>query len=159
MKEAIKKGFSFGLTSGVITTLGLIIGLAFSTQSTVAVIAGILTIAVADSLSDALGIHISEESEKENSPKKVWATTISTGFYKLIIALTFLIPVLMFSLVPAMIVSIVWSFLLLGYITIEISKSRGIKPWKPLVEHYTIAVVVIIVTFYLGIFVNNTFMG
>ena len=159
MKQAIKKGFSFGLTSGVITTLGLIIGLAFSTQSRLAVIGGVITIAVADSLSDALGIHISEESNKETSHKKVWISTIATGFYKFIIALTFLIPILLLSLTSAIIASIIWSFLLLGYITIIISKDRNQSPIRPLIEHYTIAIMVIILTFYVGTFINNLFLG
>ena len=63
MKHSIKVGFSFGLTSGIITTLGLMIGLNSSTNSSIVVIGGILTIAIADSLSDAIGIHIAEESE------------------------------------------------------------------------------------------------
>ena len=70
MKPAIKKGFSFGLASGVITTLGLMVGLYASTHSLLAVLGGILVIAVADALSDALGIHISEEAESKKSVKE-----------------------------------------------------------------------------------------
>ena len=65
IKDSIKKGLGFGLTSGIITTLGLIIGLSAGTHSKIAVIGGILTIAFADALSDSLGIHISEESTKK----------------------------------------------------------------------------------------------
>ena len=54
MKQSLKTGFSFGLTSGVITTLGLMVGLNAGTHSRLAVIGGIVTIAVADALSDAL---------------------------------------------------------------------------------------------------------
>ena len=56
MKESLKTGITFGLTSGVITTLGLMVGLHSGTGSRIAVIGGILTIAVADAFSDALGI-------------------------------------------------------------------------------------------------------
>lgn len=55
-------GMSFGISGGVITTLGMIVGLDQATSSKTAVIAAILTIAIADSLSDALGMHLSEES-------------------------------------------------------------------------------------------------
>ncbi|MEM4263494.1 MAG: hypothetical protein QW666_01185, partial [Candidatus Woesearchaeota archaeon] len=61
MKIQYRKGFGFGLTSGVITTLGLIVGLDASTQSRFAVLAGIFAIAISDACSDALGMHISEE--------------------------------------------------------------------------------------------------
>ena len=47
MKRSVKAGFSFGLTSGVITTLGLMVGLHSSTHSKLVVIGGILTIAIA----------------------------------------------------------------------------------------------------------------
>ncbi len=43
-----------------------------------AVIAGIVTIAVADSLSDALGIHIPEESEGVYTTGQIWTATLTT---------------------------------------------------------------------------------
>ena len=53
MEVSIKKGVSFGLTSGTITTLGLMVGLYSGTQSRLVVLGGIVTIAIADALSDA----------------------------------------------------------------------------------------------------------
>ena len=67
MKLSIRKGFSFGLTSGIITTLGLIVGLYSGTGSKTIVLAGIIVIAVADALSDSVGIHISEEAENKHT--------------------------------------------------------------------------------------------
>lgn len=64
MKASWMTGLSFGLTSGVITTLGLIVGLHAGTHSRMVVIGGILTVAISDAMSDALGIHISEEARK-----------------------------------------------------------------------------------------------
>ena len=78
MNPAIKAGFSFGLTSGIITTLGLMVGLNAGTQSQVAVIGGIVTIAIADAFSDSLGVHVSQESENQHSTKEVWESTITT---------------------------------------------------------------------------------
>ena len=46
MKASWKTGLSFGLTSGVITTLGLMVGLHSGTHSRAVVIGGILTIAM-----------------------------------------------------------------------------------------------------------------
>ena len=82
MKSSIRKGFSFGLTSGIITTLGLIVGLNSGTHSTILVIGGICIIAIADGMSDALGIHVSEESENIHSTKEIWESTISTFISK-----------------------------------------------------------------------------
>lgn len=65
MRHSLKVGFSFGITSGILTTLGLMVGLSSGTNLKLAVVGGILTIAIADSFSDTMGIHISEESENK----------------------------------------------------------------------------------------------
>ena len=65
MKHSIKVGFSFSLTSGIVTTLGLMVGLNSSTNSKLAVVGGILTIAIPDALSDARGIHVTEEVQNK----------------------------------------------------------------------------------------------
>lgn len=96
IKKSIRTGFGFGITSGVITTLGLMIGLHSGTQSKAAVLGGILTIAVADAFSDALGIHISEESKGTHTQKEIWTATFSTFFAKLIFAFSFIFPVIFF---------------------------------------------------------------
>ena len=97
MRHSFKIGFSFGLTSGIITTLGLMVGLHSGTHSKLAVIGGILTIAIADSLSDAMGIHISEESENKHTTREIWESTIATFASKFVFALSFMIPVLLFK--------------------------------------------------------------
>ena len=66
MKSVLWKGVGFGLTSGVITTLGMIIGLHSGTRSKLAVEVGIIVLAIADASSDAMGIHVSEEAEMEH---------------------------------------------------------------------------------------------
>jgi VIT1/CCC1 family predicted Fe2+/Mn2+ transporter len=158
MKKAIRKGFSFGLTSGVITTLGLIIGLNAASHSQLVVVGGIITIAIADSLSDALGIHLSEESGGGHTQKTVWTTTFSTAFYKFLFALTFLVPVLLFSLNTAVIISSIWGLSLLTILSYKIAKKEKLKPWKSISEHLFIAVFVMITTYYLGLWVAQVFI-
>ncbi len=63
MKNSLHTGIAFGLTSAVITILGLMVGLHSGTHSKNFVLGGNLTIAIADAFSDALGIHASEESK------------------------------------------------------------------------------------------------
>lgn len=150
MKPSIRKGFSFGLTSGIITTLGLIVGLHSSTNSALVVIGGILIIAVADALSDALGIHISEESENHHTAKEVWESTITTLLSKFVFALTFIVPVLLFTLSVAVIVSVIWGLSLITIFSFYLAKQGKIKPYKVVIEHLLIAIFVIIVTHYLG---------
>ncbi|MBT4209490.1 MAG: hypothetical protein HOE19_01065 [Candidatus Komeilibacteria bacterium] len=156
MRLALKKGFSFGLTSGIITTLGLMVGLFSGTASQLVVMGGILTIAVADSMSDALGIHMSEESVNDNH-SQVWATTISTFITKFIFSLTFAIPVLLFNLKTAIIISIVWGLLLLVIINYKMAIAKKEKPAKLIFEHVSIAILVIIVTYLIGIWTSIVF--
>jgi len=125
MKESLKTGISFGLTSGVITTLGLMVGLHSGTHSKLAVMGGILMIAIADAFSDALGIHVSEESENVHTRREVWASTISTFLSKFIFALTFGIPVLLFELSVAILVSVAWGLGTLAILSYKIAMSQG----------------------------------
>ena len=108
MKHTLKIGISFGLTSGIITTLGLMVGLHSGTHSKIVIIGGILMIAIADAFSDALGIHVSEESENKHTAKEIWESTIATFFSKFIFALTFIVPIMLFPLPAAIIISIIY---------------------------------------------------
>jgi VIT1/CCC1 family predicted Fe2+/Mn2+ transporter len=157
MKHSLKTGFSFGLTSGIITTLGLMVGLHSGTHSKLVVIGGILTIAIADSFSDALGIHISEESENKHTKKEIWESTISTFLSKFVFALTFVILLLLFQLSTAIIISVIWGLSLLGIFSYFIAKEQEVKPWKVIIEHLAIALVVIVITHYVGDWIGSTF--
>lgn len=150
MKHSVKTGLSFGLTSGIITTLGLMVGLHSGTGSELAVIGGILTIAIADSFSDALGIHISEESENKHSTREIWESTLSTFFFKFVFALTFIIPVLLLDLSTAIVVSILWGISLLSILNYGLAREQNVKPWKIMGEHLLIALTVIVITHYVG---------
>lgn len=158
MKISIKKGFSFGLTSGIITTLGLMVGLSSGTHSVLAVVGGILTIAVADAFSDALGMHISEESENKHNTREIWESTISTFIAKFVFALTFIVPVLLLPLSQAVIVSIIWGLLLLIIANYIIAKNENLAPWKVIFEHIAIAVIVIIIAYYAGGWIRTRFV-
>ncbi len=121
------------------------------------VIGGILVIAIADAFSDALGIHISEESEKKHSPREIWESTISTFFSKFVFALIFIVPILLFELLVAVIVSIVLGLSMLGFLSFIMAKERKVKPWKVVMEHLIIGLAVIITTHYIGGWISSVF--
>jgi VIT1/CCC1 family predicted Fe2+/Mn2+ transporter len=150
MKHWLKTGISFGLTSAVITTLGLMVGLHSGTHSRIVVLAGILTIAIADAFSDALGIHVSEEADKTNTTKQVWGATVATFLTKFLVAMTFAVPVLFLSLPAAIIVNLIWGMSILSILSYVIAKSQGESAWKTVGEHFLIAIVVIAVTHWAG---------
>ena len=150
MRASIKKGFGFGLSSGVITTLGMMVGLSASTQSKIAVTGGIIAIAIADAFSDAVGIHISEESENHHSTRDIWEATISTLVSKFFFAISFLIPLLLFEFSVAIFVSIFWGMLLVVVFSWYLAIQQGVKPYRVVLEHMTIVILVIFITHYTG---------
>jgi len=155
--KSLRVGFSFGLTSGIITTLGLIMGVYSVNPSKYIVIGAILTIAIADAFSDALGMHISQESEKEHSVKEIWISTASTFFAKLIFASTFIIPFLIFTINISVIISMIWGLLLLGIFSYIIAKDQKISPLNAIAEHMFIAIIVLIMTRYAGNWIGEYF--
>ncbi|MDP8216243.1 MAG: hypothetical protein P9L98_02835 [Candidatus Kaelpia imicola] len=157
MKHSLKTGISFGLTSGVITTLGVMVGLNSTTHSKIAVAGGVMIIAVADAFSDALGIHMSEESEVKHSPLEVWLATISTFFAKALFASIFIIPVIFFSIQTAVYVSIGLGFLILTLFSHYLALKQKISPLRTITEHLSVAAVVLILSHYLGIMASQLF--
>ena len=157
MRHSLKVGLCFGLTSGIITTLGLMMGLYSGTNSQLVVIGGILTIAIADSISDALGIHISEESENKHTSREIWESTFSTFFFKFIVASSFIIPIILIDLITAIYVSIFWGLLLLCILNYYICKDQKSRALFVILEHIFIAVLVIIIAYYVGYFIKITF--
>ncbi len=143
----ISKGFSFGLISGIITVLGMIVGLETATKSRLAVIAGIVSIAVADGMSDSFGIHVSEEAEGE---KKVWKPTLYTLASKFGFALLFLVIFLLFDVMTAAFVSIILGLLIIGFYSYIMANIQNKTRWKVVGEHLLIAFVVIVVTYFVG---------
>ncbi len=150
LNHSLKTGLSFGLTSATITTLGLMVGLESGTKSKLIVMGGILTIAIADAFSDALGIHVSEESENRHSSREIWMATVSTFAAKFLFAMTFLIPVILMQLSTAIIVSICWGLVIMTFASYQIAKSAKQKPLYVIVEHAGIMLVVVLITHYVG---------
>lgn len=157
LTHPLKTGLSFGLTSGVITTLGLMVGLYSSTNSKIAVIGGILAIAIADAFSDAAGIHVSEESEGRHSVKEIWQAAVATLISKFLVASTFLFPVLFLSLGQALVLSVVWGLVLISGFSFWISKEKGTRLYRAVLEHLVITILVVASTYYFGILIGRFF--
>jgi len=153
MKTSLVKGFGFGLTSGVITTLGIIVGLDSSTHSRTVVLGGVLIIAIADALSDALGMHVSQESDPKNTGRQVWESTLMTLAAKFAFAMTFAVPFLILPLNSAVLACIAWGLLLISWFSYYIAKRTGQRPAYVISEHIIIAALVIIATRLIGLWI------
>ncbi len=155
MSLSVKKGLSFGLTSGVITTLGMIVGVNASTSSRLAVIAAIVAIAIADAFSDAVAMHVSEESEGAHARKDIWDATLATFLTKFIFALTFVIPIWFLPLDIAVIADVIWGILIMTLFNIFLARSQNEKVLRVVLEHLTIAITVVLITYVVGSFLST----
>jgi len=156
MRGSIRTGFSFGITSGIITTLGPMVGLHSGTHSKLAALGGILTIAVADAFSDALGIHIERVREQAlhtrdmgidhrhlSDQVRLHAHLRGAG-----------------SAVPPQggdNVSLAWGLSLLGIFSYLIAKQQKVKPFMAVAEHLIIAIAVISINHYPGDWIGTRF--
>jgi VIT1/CCC1 family predicted Fe2+/Mn2+ transporter len=155
--DGARTGLFFGATSGVITTIGLIVGLNSGTRSVIAVLGGIMVIAVADAMSDALGIHLAEESDPDTDHSHVWAATIMTFLTKFVFSISFAVPLLLLPLGPAVLVSVVWGLLVIIVLSYFLARSQNERPLFIIGEHLGIAILVLVLSHYIGVWVAATF--
>ena len=155
--DGARTGLFFGATSGVITTLGLIVGLNSGTKSITAVLGGILVIAVADAMSDALGIHLAEEADPDTTHDHVWSATIMTFVTKFAFSISFAVPLLLLPLAPAVLVSVAWGILVIVVLSYFLARSQGESPLAIIAEHVGIAMLVVFLSHYIGVWVSRTF--
>ncbi len=91
-------------------------------------------------------MHISEEAENHHSNKEIWIASFSTFLVKLVIASTFIVPILFFDLYNSIIISIIWGMLLIMLFSIYLAKQQRVKHYKLIFEHVGIALLVVILT-------------
>lgn len=155
--DGARTGLFFGATSGVITTIGLIVGLNSGTRSVTAVLGGILVIAVADAMSDALGIHLAEESDPDTTHGHVWSATIMTFVTKFVFSISFAVPLLLLPLSTAVIASVAWGMIVIIVLSYFLARSQGESPFAIIGEHLIIAILVVVFSHYIGVWVANNF--
>lgn len=134
--------FSMGATAAIITSMGLIAGLNQGDSARTSVITGLLIIAIADNVSDSLGIHIYKESEGA-SRRDINSFTYGNFIVRLFLAFTFVLIVLMFSSHTAFIVSSIWGLVLLTILSYLIAKKRKTSSLREIVWHLAVALMVI----------------
>jgi VIT1/CCC1 family predicted Fe2+/Mn2+ transporter len=155
--KGTRTGIYFGATSGVITTIGLIAGLYAGTDSLVAVLGGILVVAVSDAMSDALGIHLAQEADPDSSNAHIWAATISTFVTKLLVALTFALPLIFLPLGVAVVVSVSWGLIVIVLLSYYLARTQKVAVVPVVAEHLAIAVAVVILAHFIGVWVQSVF--
>jgi len=148
--------FSFGATSAIITCLAFIIGLSKSGNPKLSIIGSLLVIAIADNISDSLGIHIYQESDLKNS-KVVRASTFFNFLTRLFVILIFILLVFFLPIGYAIIFSIIWGILLLVVLSYFIAKEQKVNPYTAIFWHVALAILVITISNFLSEWIMSIF--
>jgi VIT1/CCC1 family predicted Fe2+/Mn2+ transporter len=143
------RNYIFGSSAAIITDVSLIVGLGSARAGKGPLLAGLLTIAVADNVSDSLGIHLYKESEGYSERLSLLSTTLNF-LSRLLISCTFIAIVLVLPMAHAIIVGLVWGLLLIVFISYLISRGNKDNPVREMVVHVFTAVIVIVLSRYLG---------
>ena len=144
--------FSFGATSAIITILGLITGLDTLAHPKLSIIGGILVVALADNISDSVGIHIYQESECISN-KEVWISTLTNFLTRLFVSLSFVLLVATLPINLAVSCSLIWGLAILAFMSYIIAKGRELNPYLAIFEHLALAIFVIVASHFIGKFV------
>ena len=156
MSEFVQ-GSYFGIISGTITTIGLIMGLSAGTSSKLAIIVGILTIAISDTLSEAFGMYMSKKVVNiANNSKGPIITASGVVFAKFLISVSFLIPILMNNnIIKGRNISIAYAFIIIIAASSYLTKLRKEPLVQNVVKYIFITIIVISLTHYSGRAIAN----
>lgn len=153
-RKAAHSRFSFGATASIITSLGMVIGLSKLSNARTSIVSGLLVIALADNISDSLGIHIYQESEGVGK-KDVWLSTFTNFATRLLVTSVFIALVLFFPLRSAVILSTIWGLITLTIISYIIARTRKENLYLSILEHIGISVMVIILSNFLSEWIHS----
>ena len=146
--------FSFGTTSAIVTSLAFVVGL--SGSSKIAIVVSLLVFAVADNISDSFGLHIFQESDLKQ-PKVVSISTFSNFFTRLSLVLIFVLLVVLLPIEYAVVASLIYGISLLSVLSYLIAKERKSSPYLSIFAHIAIAILVIVVSYVLRVWITNFF--
>ena len=144
------EGATFGLMDGIVTTLGIIIGLG-ATGSRLALIVGVLVTTVADALADAAGIHVSQETERKHSNEQVRFATIFSFAFRLLAGIILIIPIFLLEFFTSVFVSVAVGMVMIAFLGYFIGKTRKESTLRMIAEYIGLGLVVVVISYYIGI--------
>jgi hypothetical protein len=148
---------SFGGTAAIVTSVALIVGLDAATATKSAIVSGLIIVALADNLTDALSMHIYQESEQRLPPRDAFAATFSNFIARALLSVTFILLVLLLPITVAVIASAAWGLALLVALTWALARERKVSFTTELFKHCTAAIAVIAASKAIGVWTTSRF--
>ncbi len=133
---------SYGGTAAVVTSMALITGLNSADATKSVIISALLIAAVADNLTDALSIHVFQESAQLDQ-KSAFIGTITNFITRLLLCISFIPLITYFPLAHIDQFAIIWGMLLLAAITSLVAFERKVKLLPEILKHLLVAATVI----------------
>lgn len=148
--------YIFGSAAAIITNVSLIVGMGSAQAGKGPIIGALLTIAIADNISDSLGIHLYKESEGYGGKLSLLATALSFAA-RLVVSLSFIAIVLALPISTAIPIAIIWGLLLLTVLSYLINRSRNLSSVMEIAKHLFVALIVIWLSRYAGYLIAKHF--
>jgi len=145
---------SFGATSAIVTSVGLVVGFGSADVPKSAIISGLLIVGLADNLTDTLSIHIFQESEMLEQ-RAAFRATIGNFLTRACIAGSFVVLMLLLSGALAILSCLAWGIALLVCLTYLVARNRGASVTSELIKHIALAAVVIVTSGLIGSWIRN----
>lgn len=149
--------FSFGITSAIVTSLALMLGLDQTSDPKSSIIGALMIIAVADNIADSLGIHVYRESQIPEVGADPRVYTVSNFLTRLGVMMVFIALVWALPLTYATVISVAVGLTILTILSYYIALYQKVHPLRSILEHLVVAVLVIILSHFLGILISSTF--
>lgn len=146
---------SFGSTAAIVTSVALIVGLNAVTATRSAIVSGLLIVALADNLTDALSMHVYEESRQRLPHEEAFRATVSNFFTRLLLALTFVLLVVALPTGAAVIAATIWGLSLLVLLTWALARERKVNFAREVMKHVAAALAVIAASRWIGAVISS----
>jgi predicted membrane protein (TIGR00267 family) len=133
------QGVAFGTMDGLITILGVVIGIASATQNSGAVVISGLVAGVANAFGNSFGFYASElaeraehiqENQHVSSMTETRRSTLLAFLHSLASTIVIVAPFVMFGLMYAMINSLILTLALLFALGTVVGRFSYASPWK-----------------------------
>jgi hypothetical protein len=140
---------SFGATAATVTSMGLIVGLDAASATRPAIVASLLVMALADNLTDSLGVHVYQESERLEA-RKAFIATSSNFAARVVVSLSFVLLVNLLPLGLVIAASVTWGVAVLSTLSTLLARARRVPITSEVAKHLGVASIVILLSREIG---------
>lgn len=147
---------SYGGTAAIVTSTALIGGLGAANASRPLIVSALLIAALADNLTDALSIHVFQESE-HLAEREAFAGTATNFLVRLLLCISFVPLVVFFPPTHAAALAVVWGAFLLAVLTYLVARERKVAPLPEVLKHLLVAAAATVASLLVGHWIGVMF--